>query len=323
MSRTFVCDFHEGDSVHEILLVRDKQVRTNRNGGRYLQLELDDRSGSIGARHWNTTDGEAAAFGVGDFVQVDGKVQLFQGQLQLILHSFRRMEPDRVDIVDFLPTTDQDVSELEAALREELGKVRQPALAALVRAYLMDEDFMRLFRRAPAGVRNHHAYLGGLLEHVVQLLRIHSRIEDLYPQLNHDLLRVGIFLHDSGKLRELSYDQVFAYSDSGQLLGHLVQGVEMLNEKLAATEEILGAEAPKGLIDELKHLIVSHHGTYEYGSPKLPMTREAVVLHHLDNIDAKVHNFDQRIRETVDPNARWTAYDNQLGRRVYKGWDGR
>lgn len=319
MARTFVCDMGEGDSIHEVLLVRDKQVRTNRNGSRYLQVDLDDRSGTINARHWNTSDAEAAAFQPGDFLQIDGKVQLFQGQLQLIIHSFRKVDGDLVDIIDFLPAGETDVEQLEGMLRDLLKKVRNREMQAIVQAYLMDDEFLHGLRRAPAGIRNHHAYLGGLLEHIVQLLLVHDRIADLYPSLNHDLLRVGIFLHDSGKVRELQYDRVFAYSDSGQLVGHIVQGVEMFNEKLALAEEILGFPVPEDLSLQIKHLILSHHGSYEFGSPKLPMTPEAIALHHLDNLDAKVHNFQRRIRDCQDPTQRWTAFDNQLGRRIYKG----
>lgn len=319
MSRTFVCDLNDGDVFHDVLLVREKQIRTNRNGGRYLQLELDDRSGSISGRHWNSTDAESASFNAGDFLLIDGKVQVFQGQFQLIIHSFRRLDPESVRLVDFLPSTDKDVDQLESQLREMLRQVKDPALQAIAHAYLMDDQFMLGFRRAPAGVRNHHAYLGGLLEHVVSMMQVAERISDLYPHLNHDMLRMGIFLHDSGKVRELSFDRVFGYSDEGQLVGHLVQGVEMLNEKISLASEILGEPIPAETVSELKHLILSHHGTYEFGSPKLPMTPEAIALHHLDNLDAKVHNFSQKIRDTADPASKWSAYDNQLGRRIYRG----
>jgi 3'-5' exoribonuclease len=315
----FVCDLNEGDVFRDVLLVREKQVRSNRNGARYLQLELDDRSGSVSGRHWNTTETEAGAFQTGDFLLVDGKVQLFQGQLQLIIHSFRAVDPNTIDIVDFLPASDKDMEHLEGRLVELLRGIRDPALRAIADAYLMDDEFMNRFRRVPAGIRNHHAYLGGLLEHVVCLMTVASRLTDLYPTLNHDLLRLGIFLHDSGKVRELIFDRVFGYSDDGQLVGHLIQGIEMLNEKLPLASEIFGEPIPDDLAMQLKHLIASHHGTYEFGSPKLPMTSEAIALHHLDNLDAKINNFDQKLRELADPQARWTSYDSQLGRRLFRG----
>lgn len=319
MARAYVSDLADGDTFHDILLVRDKQIRTNRAGGRYLQVELDDRSGSISGRHWNTTDVEASAFHPGDFLFVDGKIQLFQGQLQLIIHSFRKVDTEKIQLTDFLPTADKDLGQTELRLREILGQIKNRYLNAIARAYLMDDDFMHRFRRAPAGVRNHHAYIGGLLEHVVSLLEVGRRLADLYPRLNMDLLLVGIFLHDSGKIRELVYDQVFGYSDEGQLVGHIVQGVEIFNEKLPLAAEILGEPIPEMLAAEVKHLIVSHHGTYEFGSPRLPMTPEAIALHHLDNLDAKVNNFEQKINDTADPASHWSSFDPQLGRRIYKG----
>lgn len=319
MSRTFISDWTDGAAVEEILLVRDKQVRTNRNGNTYLFLELDDRTGSMTARYWNSTEADAKGFEAGDFLLVRGKVQLFQGQLQLIVNSFQRADPARVEVADFIPTTDKDIAALERDLREILGRIANPHLSALVRAYLMDERLLDQLRRAPAGVRNHHAYVGGLLEHIVNLLKVSERIADLYPDLWLDLLKMGIFLHDLGKTRELSYERTFFYSDEGQLIGHLVIGVTMLEEKLPVAEEIAGEPMPQDLVLQLKHMILSHHGTYEFGSPKLPMTPEAIALHHLDNLDAKVHNFARAI--TTDPQADspWTPYDAALGRRLYKG----
>jgi 3'-5' exoribonuclease len=319
MSRTFVCDLSDGDTFHDVLLVRDKQVRTNRNGTRYLQVELDDRSGGISGRHWNSSEGDIGAFQAGDFILVDGKVQLFQSQLQLIIHSFRRIDADSVRLVDFLPCTDKDVDQLVQRLREILDSMSPGPYRAIAQSYMVDQDFVEQFRRAPAGIRNHHAYMGGLLEHVVALLELALRVADLYPQLHRDLFLLGVLLHDSGKVRELQYDRLFAYTDEGQLLGHLVQGVEMLNEKLPLAAEIYGEAIPDDVVAEVKHIILSHHGQYEFGSPKLPMSLEAIAIHYIDNLDARIHNFGQRIRESADPNSRWSAFDPSLGRRIYKG----
>lgn len=319
MTRAFICDFADGDVVDETLLVRDKQVRTNRNGSLYLQLDLDDRTGSISARYWNATETDTRAFEAGDYVVIKGKVQLFQGQLQLIVNAFHRCDPATVNPADFIPTTDQDIGALVAELRAILGRITDPHLQAIARAFLMDEEFLSQLSRAPAGIRNHHAYLGGLLEHIVTLLRVVDRIADLYPSLDHDLLRMGIFLHDLGKVRELRYERGFAYTDEGQLIGHIVIGVEMLTDKLLIATELLGESIPDELVLRLKHLILSHHGTYEFGSPKLPMTPEAIALHHLDNLDAKVHNFTRTIDDDLNPEGLWTPYDHASGRRLYKG----
>jgi 3'-5' exoribonuclease len=183
----------------------------------------------------------------------------------------------------------------------------------------MDDEFLRGFCQAPAGVRNHHAYLGGLLEHVVTLLDAAERILPLYPELDRDLLLAGIFLHDIGKVRELSYGKAFAYTDEGQLVGHLIIGVEMLTEKAAKVPDLTGEPFPPELLLRLKHMILSHHGSYEYGSPRLPMTPEAIALHHLDNLDAKVHSFTRDIREDRNTTSAWTPYNQSLQRRLFKG----
>jgi 3'-5' exoribonuclease len=318
MTRRFINTLSDGDTFEEVWLVGSKQVRSNRNGNRYLQLELDDRTGSLDAIYWNASDADAAAFGVGDFIAVKGRVQLFQGNLQAIVSGFRRCDAETVDLADFLPATDKNVEALLAELRRQLDAVANPYLQAIARAFLMDEGFMRRFSQAPAGIKNHHAYLSGLLEHVVNLMTAYERIADLYPDLDQDLMRMGIFLHDIGKTRELAFERVFAYRDEGQLIGHVVIGVEMLNEKLRLAVDLLGEPIPEVLILQLKHLILSHHGAYEFGSPKLPMTPEAVALHHLDNLDAKVHNFAQTIRTDLSADSNWTPYDPKLGRKLYK-----
>src|SRR5262249_46395879 len=184
---------------------------------------------------------------------------------------------------------------------------------------LMDDEFIRDFCRAPAGVRNHHAYLGGMVEHVVTLLELGERILPLYPDLDRDLLISGIFLHDIGKVRELNYARAFAYTDEGQLVGHIVIGVEMLNEKVARVPDLTGEPFPKELLLRLKHMILSHHGTYEFGSPRLPMTPEAIALHHLDNLDAKIHTFTRDIREDRNGTSAWTPYSQATQRRLFKG----
>jgi 3'-5' exoribonuclease len=255
-------------------------------------------------------------------LQIKGKVQLFQGALQVILNQLDRVDSGKVELADFLPHTEQDVSKLYERLRGFLMKLGNPHLRALAECFLMDADFVRAFCRAPAGVRVHHAYLGGLLEHVVTLLDAADRLAPLYPDLDRDLLLMGIFLHDVGKVRELTYDRAFAYSDEGQLIGHLVIGVEMLNEQVKRVADLTGEAFPTELLLRLKHLILSHHGTYEFGSPKLPMTPEAIALHHLDNFDAKLHVFTRDIREDRNATSAWTPFNASLQRRLYKGGGG-
>jgi 3'-5' exoribonuclease len=319
MSRQFVQQMGDGDSIEEIYLISDKQLRANRNGNLYLQLEIRDRTGFISARLWNAGEQMFRTFENGDFLLVKGKVQLFQGALQIILSHLERVDPERVQLADFLPHTEHDVSKLMERLRSILLRLQNHHLRALVECFLIDEQFIRDFSLAPAGIRNHHAYLGGLLEHVVTLLEGADRLQPLYPELDRDLLLAGIFLHDIGKVRELSYGRTFAYTDEGQLIGHLVIGIEMLNEKAAKVPDLTGEPFPPELLLRLKHMILSHHGTYEFGSPKLPMTPEAIALHYLDNFDAKVHSFTRDIREDRNTVSAWTPFNQAIQRRLFKG----
>jgi 3'-5' exoribonuclease len=319
MSRRFVQELKDGDAIEDVYQVTDKQRRVNRNGNYYLQVELRDRSGAISARLWNAGESLFRAFDVGDYVLARGKVQLFQGALQVILSHVERSEADQVDPGDFLPRTTQDLGKLRERLHDYLLHLGNPHLRALAECFLMDEEFMRGFCRAPAGVRVHHAYIGGLLEHVVTLMDAAERILPLYLRLDRDLLLAGIFLHDAGKVRELTHDKVFTYSDEGQLLGHLVIGVELLTEKAARVPDLTGEPFPPELLLRLKHMIVSHHGTHEFGSPKVPMTPEAIALHYLDNLDAKVHSFTRDISDDTNQSSAWTQFSPTLQRRLFKG----
>jgi 3'-5' exoribonuclease len=321
MTRLYVDKLADGDGIEEIFLVNDKQLRANRNGNLYLQMDLADRTGIINARMWNAGDAVFRAFEVGEFLLVKGKVQLFQGALQIIASHVERVDPEKIglDLADFLPHTSENILKLEERLRGALLRLTNPHLRALAECFLMDEEFVQSFRRCPAGVRVHHAYVGGLLEHVVTLLDAAEKLLPLYPKLDHDLLLMGVFLHDVGKVRELTYARTFGYSDEGQLVGHLVIGVEMLNEKAARVPDLTGEPFPPELLLRLKHMIVSHHGSYEFGSPKLPMTPEAIALHYLDNFDAKVHLFTRDIGEARAQASAWTPFNQSLQRRLYKG----
>jgi len=318
-SRRYVNQLSNGDAVDESYLVADKQLRANRQGNLYLHLELRDKTGSVGARLWNASEGLARTFEPGDYLRVRGKTQVFQGALQLILSHIEVVDSSRIEPEDYLPQSSQNVARLTARLREILLSISNPHLRALVECFLIDEEFVRQFTTAPAGIKNHHAYHAGLLEHVVTILTIADRIVDLYPDLDRDLLLAGIFLHDIGKVRELSYDRAFAYSDEGQLIGHLVMGVEMLRDKVEQTTDLTGEPFPAELLLRLKHMIVSHHGTHEFGSPKVPMTLEAIALHYLDNLDAKIHTFSREIRDDPCRESSWTPFQQNLGRRLFKG----
>jgi 3'-5' exoribonuclease len=318
MARRCVQQLADGDALEEVFLISDKQVRANRNGSPYLQVDLRDRTGFINAKLWNATDAIVRGFECGDFVRARGKVQLFNGALQVILTHIDRIDSGSVELGEFLPHTEQDVGRLLQKLTDSLRTLSNPHLRALAESFLMDDGFMAAFRQCPAGVRNHHAYVGGLLEHVVNLLDGADRLAPLYPAVDRDLLLIGVFLHDCGKVRELSFRRTFAYTDEGQLLGHLVLGVEMLNEKVRQASSLTGEAFPGELLLRIKHMILSHHGQLEFGSPVVPMTPEAILLASLDNLDAKVHTFTRDIREDRNTSSSWTPYNQSLGRRLFK-----
>jgi 3'-5' exoribonuclease len=318
MARRFVEQLADGDTVDDVFLVVDKQLRANRNGNLYIQLDLGDRSGTINARMWNAGEPLYKSFDPGDFLVVKGKVQLFQGSLQLIANSLEKHDANRVELTDFLPHTKQDISKLLERLKAAVRKVADPHLRALAEAYFIDDAFMRAFARCPAGVKVHHAYVGGLLEHVVTMMDVADRVLPLYPEVNRDLVVMGVFLHDSGKVRELSFARTFSYTDEGQLLGHLTLGIEMLDEKARGVPDLTGEPFPPELLLRLKHLILSHHGQAEFGSPKIPMTPEAVALHAIDLMDSRIHIAVREIADDRGESA-WTPYNAAMGRRLYKG----
>lgn len=321
MGRRFIDQLNDGENIDEVYLVTDKQLRANKNGNPYLQVELRDRSGALTARMWNAGEPIFRSFETGDFLFIKGKVQLFQGSLQIILSHIDRVESQKVELTDFLPHTSQDVNKLLERLRTVLLKVGNPHLRALAESYLIDGDFMRAMCQAPAGVRVHHAYIGGLLEHLVTMMDVAERVLPLYPDVDPDLVVLGVFLHDSGKVRELTFDRAFGYSDEGQLIGHLSIGIDMLNDKVVQATNLTGEPFPRELLMRLKHMILSHHGTLEHGSPKVPMTPEAVALHAIDMLDTRIHICVREIKDDRGTSA-WTQYNQALQRRLYKGGNG-
>ena len=319
MSRRFVSQLNHNEQIEQVFLASNKQLRPNRQGNLYLQLELSDRSGSIQTRMWNASDNDYKAFENGDYVFVEGAVQLFQGNLQLIAQNIRTARPDEVDESDFMTLQTDDIAKMRDRLIEILRGIKSAPLLALVDAYLNDEVFMGKFTRAPAGMKNHHAYQGGLLEHVLSMLELVLAIAPRYQQLDHEKLLVGAFLHDSAKIDELAYERDISYTDEGQMLGHMIQAITELDSKAKEAERRSQLAFPPMLLMEIKHMIISHHGEYAYGSSKLPMTLEAVALHYLDNLDAKMASFTQLINDCPNVDSRWTQYFPNIERKLWKG----
>jgi len=319
MGRRFIDQLRDGDSFDEIYLVIDKQLKANRNGAPFIQVELRDRTGNIAARFWNAGEAVFRSFENGDYIRAEGKVQLYQGTLQVILEHIERAEPKFIDSQDFLPKTEQDIPKLFDKLRNYMLRLANPHLRALAECFLMDDDFVKGFSAAPAGVKLHHAYIGGLLEHTVGMMDMADKLLPHYPGIDRDLVLVGLFLHDSGKVRELSYLRAFGYTDEGQLLGHIPMAVEMITEQSNKVSDLTGEPFPRELLVRVKHIILSHHGTLEHGSPKVPMTPEAMLVHCIDSMDSRMHMVLRELKDDRNNPTAWTPYNTNLHRRIYKG----
>ncbi len=318
MTRRFINQLGEHENVDQVFLVADKQLRTNRNGNLYLQLRLSDRTGSVTAMLWNASDQVYGSFDNGDYVRVQATTQFYNGALQMITQRVERADAHSINEADFRTLGSVDIDRLTVRLSEMLRAITNFHLRCLAECFLMDESFMDKFTRAPAGVKNHHAYHGGLMEHVVSLMELTRVVAPRYPDLDADLLLLGAFLHDVGKVDELTYERELGYSDEGQLVGHLVMGVDLLDQKVREAQSLCSEPIPPRLHMLLKHMILSHHGEYEFGSPKLPMTPEAVALHYLDNLDAKLQMFSLLIQNDANSDSNWTPYQQNLGRKLFK-----
>ena len=318
MTRRLISELPAQAKVDQVFLATHKQLRPNRNGQLYMQVDLADKSGTITGRLWNASDADFAAFEDGDYVRVDGHTQLYSGALQIIIAAIERADPGTVDEREFRVLTPLDVERLFTELRGLLAGLRPP-LDALVAEILDDATLMDRFAATPAGVKHHHAYAGGLLDHVVNLLRLADLVAPLYPDMDRDLLLVGVLVHDIGKTVELESEKGFSYTDSGQLLGHVLLGLEIVEAKIRAVEARTGSpfDAETGV--RVKHMIASHHGAYEFGAPRLPMTLEAVALHHLDHLDAKMAGTIQLLRAEAALDGGWTQYQQSQGRKFFRG----
>jgi 3'-5' exoribonuclease len=319
MERRLITELPPQAQLDQTFLATHKQLRPNRNGQLYLQVELADKSGTITGRLWNASDDDFAAFEDGDYVRVEGHTQLYSGSLQVIITAIGRADPRTIDEREFQVLSQGDLVRLEAELATILGSIGSAPLKALADEILADAPLVAALRRTPAGVKHHHAYAGGLLDHVVNLLRLADRVAPLYPELDRDLLLVGVLVHDIGKVRELESLQGFSYTDEGQLLGHVLLGLEMIDAKIRAVEHRTGRPFDVEAAVRVKHMIASHHGQYEFGAPRLPMTLEAVALHHLDHLDAKMAGTIQLLRNEATAADGWTQFQQSQGRKFFRG----
>jgi len=313
MARTFIAEMRSGQPVDEVFLLRRCELKSTKTGSLYLAAVLADRTGQVEGRMWEASRTLYEALQEDAFVRVKGVAETYRNQLQISIKMITMADTASLRLGDFLPQAERSPKEMMAELREFLGQVEDEDYRRINAAFLADADFLAAFRTAPAAVSYHHAYLGGLLEHTLNLLRLAGPVLEQYPVLRKDLLLTAIFLHDVGKTRELRYTRTFTYTDSGQLVGHLVLGVLMLDEKARQIEAF-----PPDKLDLLRHCILSHHGQYDFGSPKLPMIAEAMALHYLDNLDAKIKDFAECLEADLQSKSDWTDYVPQFQRRLFK-----
>src|SRR5271167_3059561 len=303
------CCQQENKVITSSFVVASKQVKAKKNGEPYLALVLADRTGQIEAKMWDNVDEFLLAFDQDDFVKIKGLINKYKNRFQLTIHKLRRLGDSEIDYSDFLPKTNKDIGELWQTLAGFVASFQNPHLKALVEAFMADSEIAEAYRNAPAAKTLHHAYIGGLLDHVVSLCRSCDLMCHNYPQINRDLLLTGAFLHDIGKIHELTYNRSFSYTTKGQLLGHMIIELEMLQKKLAKLPGF-----PPELKTLVEHLIISHHGQYDFGSPKLPMFPEALMLHYLDDLDSKMESMRAQFEREAGTESAWTGYNASLGR---------
>ena len=314
-----IAELQPGEHVNDqIYLVQDKDLRTTSNGSSYIHAILADGSGRLVARMWDATKALFDGMPTGGFMRFRGRVETYKDKPQFIIDGMRTAEPGSFDPTDFLPHTPYDVETMWTRVKEILRSIKNADLLALVARFVNDREFVAAFKQAPAAAALHHAYLGGLLEHTLNLMELAVLIVPRYQELSLDLMLAAIFLHDAGKTRELTYGSSFGYSDEGQLVGHLVMCVTWLDQRAREVAQETGKPFPADVLNVLKHLVLSHHGQYEYGSPKLPALPEAFVLHYLDNLDAKLATCRAQINANRDDASDWTGYIQALGTKLYK-----
>ncbi|MFM6929989.1 MAG: 3'-5' exoribonuclease YhaM family protein [Bdellovibrio sp.] len=309
MEKQTVKNLQDKATVETLLLVKEKTVGVGKNGRSFMGLQLGDATGTIDARLWDRVDELSRLFEVGDVIKVKGLVQLFQNRKQLVIHRLERVEPSEVNFEEFIPQASRNAEDMLAELTQLVRSMRNDHIRQLVIDTLEDPEIRPLVLRAPAAKSIHHAWIGGLLEHVLSICKIMDFMGTHYPFLNRDLLLFGAIFHDIGKLWELAYENGISYTDRGRLLGHMELACELIDKKSA---RILGFS--EELRDICKHIILSHHGKLEYGSPKRPKFLEAMVVAMIDDFDSKVATVKTIVDGERGSGEKWSRYNELFDR---------
>jgi 3'-5' exoribonuclease len=313
MKSPYIAELEPNQIVHGTFLVQHKDVRQKKSGEPFLVVTLADRTGELDARMFDNAAEALSTFERDDFIRVKGLLQVFQNRPQLTIHKIVPAPESEIDFADYFPASSRDRMEMFEELRGFIASIGNPHLKALLEVVFADPEIALAYRTAPAAKSVHHAWLGGLIEHVLSLCHLARFTAAHYPHIDFDLLLSGVILHDLGKIRELTYARGFGYSTEGQLLGHIAIGVKMVEEKLRHVPDF-----PAPLRDLLVHMILSHHGEMEFGSPKVPMFAEAMLLHQLDNLDSKIECMRSTVERDRLVSGVWTGYSSPLDRAVLK-----
>jgi 3'-5' exoribonuclease len=301
-----------GDRVERVMVV-SKKVRRDFSGGKFLLFQFSDRDGVLKGVWWEPTREADASVGINDVVRVSGEITEYQGALQLKVFNLEKLDEGQYDPSIFLPATERDIDEIFQSILDAVSSVENVHIKKLLEHIFSEDGFRERFTNAPAAKGWHHAWIGGLAEHTIDMLRLADRAAEVYPAIDRDLLTAGILLHDIGKMQELAVTNHISYSDKGRLLGHITLGAEMLECAISEMPDF-----PEELALRLKHMILSHHGNLEHGSPVVPMTVEAMLLHYLDNLDAQVRG-TLTVIEKNGGEGEWTEYVKLLDRFIYRG----
>jgi len=316
MAHKFINEIEPGLTIDDVYMVKEPILRSTTRGDLYIAMFLADRTGQLNGRMWQASEEVYRSLPKPGFIHIRGRSELYQDNLQIVVNNVTIVDTANVCLDDFLARTKGNIDEMFEGLKKNLALIKNPQLKALVARFLADNELMEKFRNAPGGTSLHHNYLGGLLEHTCNMMKVAVAILPLYPDLQPDLVLAAIFLHDMGKTAELSYDMAFSYTDAGQLMGHITQGLLMVNQKADALAA-KGTPIDKAVLEALGHIILSHHGKFEFGSPKLPATPEAFMVYYIDDLDAKLNQVTAAIEnETGDSN--WTGWQRALTTRLYR-----
>lgn len=309
-----IAEIKEGDRLEDVFLVKGRQTLSKKDGRLYLMIKLADRTGVMDGKLWENVEEFSGQFSAGDFVKIRGAISSYQGTREINIKYIERVDDTSVNIQDFLASSEYDVNKMAEELGTIISNISNTFLKRLLLMFYEDETFMGLFKLAPAAKDIHHAFLSGLIEHSLEIVRLCIDIKRHYKEVDVDLLITGAILHDIGKIKELKYARALDYTDEGRLIGHITMGVEMVDERIRLIEDF-----PPMLAVHLRHMILSHQGTYEWGSPKMPQTLEAIILHYLDDLSAKINIFRKTFKATdLNEKGDVSSFNKTLGRYLYK-----